>query len=87
MRTTQTTYGGSDMVTETTDQTTEPKQKKRKPTGTATYTIGDLATMLGVSERHVHRLKDTNGVPGLLKLGGRIVFSKVVIDKWLAGAK
>lgn len=73
----------------TTGQTTEPKQKKkkRKPTGTATYAIPELSEMLGVSERHIHRLKDGNGIPGLLKLGGRIVFSKAVIDKWLAGAK
>lgn len=67
--------------------TDEAKPKKRKPTGTATYTIAELAGMLGVSERHIHRLKDTNGIPGLLKLGGRIVFSKVQIDRWLAGAK
>ena len=69
------------------DTTTEPKRKKRKPIGTATYTIPELSEMLGVSERHLHRLKDTNGIPGLLKLGGRIVFRKVVVDAWLAGAK
>lgn len=68
-------------------QMTEAPPAEQKPKGTATYTIAELAEMLGVSERHIHRLKDTNGIPGLMKLGGRIVFSKVVIDKWLAGAK
>jgi len=71
------------MLTETTDN----PPTDAKPRGTATYSIAELAEMLGVSERHIHRLKDTNGIPGLLKLGGRIVFSKVVVDKWLAGAK
>jgi len=58
-----------------------------KPKGTATYTVADLAEMLGVSERHVHRLKQAKEIPGLIRLGGRIVFSKVVIDKWLADTK
>lgn len=71
----------------TTETPTADTPTPAKPKGTATYTIGELAELLGVSERHVHRLKDAKEIPGLLKLGGRIVFSKVQIDKWLAGTK
>ena len=58
-----------------------------KPKGTATYTVADLAEMLGVSERHVHRLKQAKEIPGLMKLGGRVVFAKVQVDRWLSGGK
>lgn len=68
-------------------QTTDSPPAEQKPKGTATYTVGELAGMLGVSERHIHRLKKANEVPGLLKLGGRVLFAKAQIDRWLAGAK
>jgi len=72
---------------ETLIPTTVATPPTTKPKGTATYTVADLAEMLGVSERHVHRLKQAKEIPGLIRLGGRIVFSKVVIDKWLADTK
>ncbi len=68
----------------TTETVTTDITPPAKPSGRGVYTIPELAALLGVSERHIHRLKDQNALPGLLKLGGRIVFAKVQIDRWLA---
>jgi len=72
---------------ETLIPTTVATPPTTKPKGTATYTVADLAEMLGVSERHVQRLKAAKEIPGLMKLGGRVVFAKVQVDRWLSGGK
>ena len=51
----------------------------------ATYTTGEVAVLLGVSKRHVERMNDA--IPGRLPLGGRVLFARAVIDRWLGGAK
>ena len=72
---------------ETKTPTTDASVSPTKPGARGVYSIPELAELLGVSERHIHRLKDAKEIPGLLKLGGRIVFARVQIDRWLAGAK
>lgn len=51
----------------------------------ATYTVADLAKLLGVSERHIHRLRDQKKIPGELRAGRCVRFSRAVIDRWLSG--
>jgi excisionase family DNA binding protein len=60
-------------------------KSKAKPGGTATYTIPQVAELLGISVRQVHRLRGE--LPGLLKLGASVRFAKAAIDGWLAGGK
>jgi excisionase family DNA binding protein len=50
----------------------------------ATYTAGQLARLLGVSETHIRNLARRHEMPGARQLGRRWVFSKQVIDAWLA---
>ena len=78
----QPTNGGMKMTLEITTSDQPPPEKQPAK---GTYSIAELAKLLGVSQRHIHRLKDAKELPGLLKLGGRIVFSRVQIDRWLSG--
>ena len=57
---------------------------KPRPGGTETYRLWEVAQKLGVSVRQLHRLKGK--LPGLLKVGASVRFSKAAIDGWL-GAK
>lgn len=58
---------------------------QRQRLAAATYTVPQLADLLGVSERHVHRLRDLKKIPGELRLGRSVRFARNVIDAWLAG--
>jgi excisionase family DNA binding protein len=51
----------------------------------ATYTVAQLAELLDVSERHVHRLRDQKVVPGEIRVGRCVRFARAIIDRWLAG--
>ncbi len=59
-------------------------QAKRQQLEAATYTVADLATLLGVSERHIHRMRDLKQIPGELRFGKAVRFAKAIIDKWLS---
>jgi excisionase family DNA binding protein len=50
-----------------------------------TYTVAQLAALLQCSERHVWRLSDQNKIPGKLRLGRLVRFSRPQVDAWLAG--
>ena len=50
----------------------------------ATYTVSQLADLLGVSERHVHRLRDQKAIPGELRIGKCVRFARVIVDRWLS---
>ena len=52
--------------------------------GSATYTAGNIAILLQCSERHVWRMNDSNLIPGRIKLGRLVRFSKKLVDKWIA---
>jgi excisionase family DNA binding protein len=58
---------------------------QRQRLAAATYTVAQLADLLGVSERHVHRLRDQKKIPGEIRLGRSVRFARNVIDSWLAG--
>ncbi len=75
------------MTSATTDADPLTKAARATPKGTATYTMAELAELLGVSTRHVQRLNAAKMIPGLLRLGGRVVFAKVQVDCWLSGSK
>jgi excisionase family DNA binding protein len=64
--------------------TTAPANKRDRLEA-ATYTVAQLAELLGVSERHVHRLRDQKKIPGEHRIGRCVRFSRAVIDAWLAG--
>jgi excisionase family DNA binding protein len=49
----------------------------------ATYTVPQLAALLDVSTRHVHRLQDQKAIPGELRIGKCVRFARKVIDRWL----
>lgn len=49
----------------------------------ATYSVSEVAALLGVSERHVHRLRDRQTVPGEIRLGRSVRFARRVVDRWL----
>lgn len=56
------------------------------PNTAATYTVEELATLLQCSTRHVHRLKDAKKIPGQVRCGRIVRFSRKTIDLWLAPA-
>jgi excisionase family DNA binding protein len=57
---------------------------KRERLEAATYTVCQLADLLGVSERHVHRLRDQKAIPGEIRIGKCVRFARVVVDRWLS---
>jgi excisionase family DNA binding protein len=64
---------------------TSISSSQRQRLATATYTVPQVADLLGVSERHVHRLRDQKKIPGEIRLGRSVRFARNVIDSWLAG--
>jgi excisionase family DNA binding protein len=49
------------------------------------YSAAELGPLLGVSTRHVYRMARAGEIPSI-PLGGRVVFPKVAIDRWLSEA-
>jgi excisionase family DNA binding protein len=62
---------------------TDPSDKRERLEA-ATYTVADLARLLQCSERHVTRLNENRKIPGVIRFGRLLRFSKVLIDEWLA---
>lgn len=51
----------------------------------AVYTVAQLAELLQVSERHIHRLRANGEIPGEVRFGTKAVrFVKTIIARWLA---
>jgi excisionase family DNA binding protein len=46
-------------------------------------TLPELARWLRVSERHVQRLLEIGDGPPSIRLGRRVIFSRVAVQKWL----
>ena len=61
---------------------TQPDEK-RDSLEAATYTVAQLAGLLDVSERHIHRLRDQKAIPGEIRVGKCVRFARKVIDRWL----
>ena len=51
----------------------------------STYTVEQLAELLQCSARHIWRLSDQNKIPGKLRIGRLVRFSRPQVDAWLAG--
>jgi len=49
------------------------------------YSVGEMATILGITERSVYRLK--NSVTGYVKVGGRIYYRKETFLKATLGTE
>ena len=59
-----------------------PKRLSTDPATRATYNVAETAAKLGISRSALYELARQDKIPHL-RLGGRIVFARVVIDKWL----
>jgi excisionase family DNA binding protein len=46
--------------------------------------VSAVAKLLGVSQRHVHRLADAGRMPPPLRLGGARRWDRVVLDRWVS---
>jgi predicted DNA-binding transcriptional regulator AlpA len=46
--------------------------------------VRGVATMLGCSTRHVHRLRDSGRMPAPVKLGALIRWSEAKLAEWIA---
>lgn len=55
-----------------------------QPTTSGTYTVEQLAGLLNCSTRHVRRLDVEGAIPGRIKLGRLVRFSRRVVDRWLS---
>lgn len=53
------------------------------PTGRATYTVADLTTLLGLGRDAIYAAASRNEIPGTLRIGRRLVFSRAKIHAWL----
>ena len=49
----------------------------------STYTIAELAPILGCSANHLYSLAARGELPGVVRLGTKIVVSKAAIDTML----
>lgn len=56
------------------------------PIEAATYTVAEVAVRYGVSVRHIHRMRDLKQIPGELRIGRAVRFSKAIIDRHLSTA-
>jgi excisionase family DNA binding protein len=50
-----------------------------------TYSIPEAAVRLGISRGHAFELVKRGELPGAIRLGGRIVVSRAVLDRVLSG--
>ncbi len=59
-------------------------QKTKTPTEPARMLdVETVATMLGVSGRHVYRLADGGQMPRPVKLGGAVRWDRCAIEQWI----
>ena len=51
-----------------------------------TYEIPEIGRILGVSRNHAYLMAADGTIPGVLRLGSRrLVVSREVFDRWIAG--
>ena len=65
--------------------TTSPAPQPAAQLDSATYTVEQLAALLQCSTRHIWRMCDLNKIPGRIRFGRLVRFSRVVVDAWLGG--
>ncbi len=49
-----------------------------------TYDVPDLAALMKCSEKHVRRKAEANEIPGVIRFGRLVRFSKLLVNEWLA---
>lgn len=54
----------------------------RSPIEAACYDASDLASMLKISVRTVWRLSDAGEIPGKLRIGKSVRWSRRIVDSW-----
>jgi len=64
---------------------TPPAADPGRAARVSTYTVEQLAELLQCSARHIWRLSDQNKIPGKLRIGRLVRFSRPQVDSWLAG--
>ena len=57
---------------------------KRQALENGTYDVPDLAALMKCSQRHVRRMVDAREIPGVIRFGRLVRFSKQIVDQWLA---
>lgn len=57
----------------------------RNPIQSVTYDVKDLACLLKLSERTIWRLSDGGVIPGKIRIGKSVRWSKRVVDRWFEG--
>jgi predicted DNA-binding transcriptional regulator AlpA len=62
----------------------ETKSRQATAPESAMVDVAWMATALGCSERHVHRMRDAGLMPAPVKLGSLVRWSRKVIEKWIA---
>jgi excisionase family DNA binding protein len=68
-----------------TAETKSPPAAEERTAESSTYTVEQLALLLQCSQRHIWRLSDQNKIPGKIRLGRLVRFSRAQVDAWLAG--
>src|SRR5262245_61731807 len=58
--------------------------ERRPPVQPACYDARDLEILLGVSARTIRRLGSTGSIPGRLRIGDSLRWSRKVVDQWIA---
>lgn len=62
----------------------ETESRQATAPESAMVDVAWMATALGCSERHVHRMRDAGLMPAPVKLGSLVRWSRKVIEKWIA---
>jgi excisionase family DNA binding protein len=57
--------------------------RRRNPAEAATYDVRDMASMLKLSERTIGRMVAANAIPGLIRIGKAVRFSRSAVDAWI----
>ena len=66
------------------EKTTQTTPSQEHTTTTALLNIGDVASLLNCSARHVYRLVDTRRIPQPIKLGAILRWVKADFEQWIA---
>lgn len=65
-------------------QILEKTNQPQTQNGPALIDVGEVATLLGCSKRHVMRLSDEGRMPRSVKLGWLVKWNRAEIERWIA---
>ena len=55
-------------------------------TNRETLTVIEVARILGIGRNHAYLLARSNEIPGVIRLGRRVLIKRKVFQDWLAGS-